>query len=99
MELKSGKNFEVKPPRTPGGKWANVYVKAPAGEFKIIARDESTRGWFAFKAPREMGRFSFWAMEMIAIGKYILAAGFASALLALCVYLARLRPAPRPQAI
>jgi hypothetical protein len=71
----TGKKTPVKPPRVAGKNWVNVYVRAPAGEFKIAARDESPTGWFAFKAPREMGRWSYWAMNLISAWKYIFAAG------------------------
>ncbi len=72
----TGKKTPVKPTRVAGKNWVNVYVRAPAGEFKIAARDESPTGWFAFKAPREMGRWSYWAMNLISAWKYIFAAGF-----------------------
>ena len=68
VDLASGKVSEVKPAREPGGQWVNVDVKAPAGKFKLVARDDSSTGWFAFKEPREMGRLSFWAEKIVGLG-------------------------------
>ena len=34
--LTSGQRIPVKPSRTPGNQWLNCYVRAPAGEFKIV---------------------------------------------------------------
>lgn len=86
VELASGKVSEVRPNREPRGQWLNVDVKAPQGRFKIVARDDSSTGWFAFKEPREMGRLSFWAEKIVGIGKYALAAGCLSFALALGAY-------------
>lgn len=78
VEAASGKTIKVVPKIPPGDSWQNVYVKAPSGEFKIVARDESNTAWFAFKAPREMGRLSFWAMQSIRTGTSLLILGFVS---------------------
>lgn len=75
VDRASGQTTEIKPPHHAGGRWLNVYVKAPAGDFKVIARDESETGWFAFKEPRETGRLSLWAVRVLAAWKAILAAG------------------------
>jgi hypothetical protein len=75
VELNGGKVTEVRPDASPGGEWVNVYVKAPAGEFKVLARDESDTKWFAFKEPREMGRWSFWNLRFLAAWKYFVALG------------------------
>ncbi len=77
VDLKSGRVTEVRPAVPPGGEWVNVQVKAPAGEFKLVARDESDTKWFAFKEPREMGRWSFWTLRLLAMWKYFLALGVA----------------------
>ncbi|HWY78007.1 MAG TPA: hypothetical protein VN281_20500 [Verrucomicrobiae bacterium] len=71
----TGKTTPVSPPRTPGKEWLSVYVRAPAHQFRIVARDGSSTGWFAFKAPREVGWLSYWAMNLISAWKGILAAG------------------------
>jgi hypothetical protein len=77
VELNDGKVTEVRPSSPPGGEWVNVRVKAPAGEFKVVARDESDTKWFAFKEPREMGRWSFWTLRFLAAWKYLVALGVA----------------------
>jgi hypothetical protein len=75
VDITSGRITAVRPSQVAGERWVNAYVRAPAGEFKIVARDESGSKWFAFKEPREVGRLSFWAIEMVAAWKGILAAG------------------------
>jgi len=76
-ELKSGKTTEIKPPEPPGGNWQSYQVKAPDGEFKIIASDESSTGWLAFQPPREMGWLSRLSELLMALGKWVFFAGLA----------------------
>ncbi len=78
VDLTSGKISQIRPPSTTGEKWHNVYIKAPTTGFKIVARDESAAGWFAFKAPREMGRLSYWAMRVIGLSECLIWAGVLS---------------------
>jgi hypothetical protein len=75
IELATGKRIPIRPGKPPGEQWFNCYVKAPVGEFKIVARDSGGTGWFAFKAPREVGRLSFWAVQILRAWKYLLFAG------------------------
>ncbi len=85
--LATGTRIMVRPSQIAGEKWLNCYVKAPAGEFKIVARDASTTSWFAFKAPREVGRLSFWAIQILRVWEYVLFAGVGLFLLNLAVLL------------
>jgi hypothetical protein len=78
VELDSGKVVEVKPLHEPGSQWVDVDVKAPTGKFKLVARDDSSTGWFAFKEPREKGRLSFRAQSVIGMARYAFIAGFLS---------------------
>ena len=75
VDLTSGKTIPVTSAKAAGGQWANAYVRAPAGEFKLVARDESGTAWFAFKEPREVGRLSYLAMLVVAGWKKIFLAG------------------------
>jgi hypothetical protein len=75
VELNGGKITEVRPSAPPDGEWVNVQVQAPSGEFKIVARDDSDTKWFAFKEPREMGRWSFWTLRFIAVWKFFVVLG------------------------
>jgi hypothetical protein len=59
VDLGTGQRIAVKPSTVPGSTWVKCLVKAPAGDFKIIARDQSKNGGFAFQSPREMGCLSF----------------------------------------
>ncbi len=75
VELGSGRVTEIKPDQAAGGRWLDVQVKAPSGEFKMVARDDSPSGWFAFKEPREMGALSYWCGRMVATWKWFSIAG------------------------
>jgi hypothetical protein len=81
VELNSGKITEVRPSAPPGGEWLNVQVKAPVGEFKVVAQDDSDTKWFAFKEPREMGRWSYWTLKFLACWKYFIIFGVGGFLL------------------
>jgi hypothetical protein len=91
--LKTGKVTPVNPPLAPGEKWSNVYVKAPAGPFKVVARDESGTKWFAFKEPREVGRLSYWARQMLKTWKCCLVLGVGCLLWSLAGFARRFSPA------
>jgi hypothetical protein len=75
VESSTGKITSINPPHAPGGRWTNIHVKSPAGEFKLLARDDSDTAWFAFKDPREMGRLSYWGLRMIELWKMFVLAG------------------------
>ena len=75
VELNGGRVTEIRPASPPGGEWVNVQVKAPAGEFKMVARDESDTKWFAFKEPREMGGWSYWNLRFLAVSKWFVVLG------------------------
>ena len=93
VDLPSGNRMSVKPAQTAGERWLNCYVPAPAGQFKIVAQDASGAAWFAFKAPREMGRLSFWTIQVLAAWKYLLFAGLGLFLFNLAALRARKRNA------
>ncbi len=81
IELSSGKVTEVTPPDTPQGTWLNVTVRAPKGPFKMVARDDSDAGWFAFKEPIETGRLSVWTLRFLSVWEYLLVLGAGVSLL------------------
>ncbi len=83
----------VRPSKVPGDTWRAAYVRAPRDPFVVVARDEDATRWFAFSAPVEMGRLSYFAWRATRNGLFLaqLAAGLAASL-ALLVY--RLRPPP-----
>ena len=71
----------VRPSRPPGGEWVNVDVPSPAGPFKVVAVDDSDTRWFAFKEPRELGRWSYWTVKYLACWDYLAVLGLGMGLL------------------
>ncbi len=59
----------------PGEAWERCQVKAPAGAFKVVAQDESATGWFAFKAPAELGWLSWLADQTMPLAPLIFCSG------------------------
>lgn len=77
----NGNVTEVRPAVPPGGQWVNVDVPAPAGPFKVVAVDDNDQKWFAFKEPRELGRWSFWTVKFLACWDYFVVLGLGMGLL------------------
>jgi hypothetical protein len=77
LELGSGKTIAVKPDRPPGHTWQTCRVRAPRGDFKLIAVDESSSGWFAFQPPRELAGLSWAADGLAAAGGFLFMLGVA----------------------
>jgi hypothetical protein len=74
----SGRTTFVTPSKPSLTSWMAVRVPAPREPFRIVADDESERGWFAFCQPREMGRLSFYAQWLLERGSGFLVAGRAA---------------------
>lgn len=81
VELATGKTTEVRPAQIPGLHWVNIDVRAPRGDFKIIAHSTSPNAWFAFQPPREMARLSAWSTRLAAAWQWLLLPGLACLLL------------------
>jgi len=87
VELSSGKTIAAKPRQAPGDRWQSCRVRAPQGDFRIIASDESDGGWFAFQPPRELGWLSWAAERLAAVGGVLFFSGLGICLVGLvCVY-------------
>jgi hypothetical protein len=80
LDLDSGKQTPVLPREIAGGNWRTCRVKAPKGDFKIIASDESNSGWLAFQAPREVAWLPWAAAKLAGLGGVILGVGLVCAL-------------------
>lgn len=91
VELSSGETVAVKPRQAAGNNWQTCQVRAPRGDFKVVARDESDSGWFAFQAPREVGGLSWAAARLASFGGSLFIAGLGLCLLGL-VLVFRSRP-------
>jgi hypothetical protein len=57
--------------------WRRGSIAVPAAGFRIIATDQNPRDWFAFREPRELGRFSRYAERLISAGKRLCLGGIA----------------------
>jgi hypothetical protein len=77
LNLSSGKSIPVKSSRPPGRTWQTCRVKAPRGDFRIIAVDESPSGWLAFQPPRELARVSWAVDQLVSFGGPIFFIGLA----------------------
>jgi hypothetical protein len=60
-----------------GDNWRTCRVRAPQGDFKIVAIDNSASGWFAFQAPREVGWLSWAAVRLASFGGRLFFLGLA----------------------
>jgi hypothetical protein len=65
-----------------GTSWARFNLWCPAGEFTVVARDDSTQptGWLAFRDPVELGWLSFWAERLLNHSLQVVFFGLALAL-------------------
>jgi hypothetical protein len=81
VDLKSGAVTYVVPSPLRGDEWKNVDVKAPSGEFKLVANKGIAGEGYAFQEPRELGRWSFWTMKWLGWWKWILGIGVVGFLL------------------
>ncbi|PZR76601.1 MAG: hypothetical protein DLM73_02330 [Chthoniobacterales bacterium] len=55
--------------------WRWQTVPAPGSELRLIASDNNSRHWLAFRQPRETGRWSFYAQVLVSQGKNVLISG------------------------
>ena len=85
VELGSGKTTAVKPCQVPGERWQSCQVRAPHGDFKVVASDESDTGWFAFQAPREVAWLSWGSARLASFGGELFWAGLGIYLLGLAL--------------
>lgn len=52
--------------------WWDGFVPLPGpGPLAIVAKDHHPSGWFAFAAPTEVGRLSYWAQRLLNAGRSI----------------------------
>jgi hypothetical protein len=57
--------------------WRSGFIAVPAAQVRIVARDENSSDWFAFREPREVGRFSYYAERLLAKGAFLCGLGLA----------------------
>jgi len=86
VDLKTGEETPVRGPQVDNisaEEWHEVFVKTPDNEFQIVAQDSSSDHWFAFAAPRSVGRLSMLSAWMISNGKHLWKLGILMLLLSL----------------
>jgi hypothetical protein len=59
--------------------WRTDYVRVPGASVRLIARDENPVGGFAFRSPREIGRWSYYTERLLLRAPLIIALGVAIA--------------------
>src|SRR5207248_3951672 len=55
--------------------WRSGYIALPAHNVRILAQDNNSQDWFAFREPREVGRFSYYADRLVTRGPMICTIG------------------------
>jgi hypothetical protein len=51
--------------------WRPAIVPVPGVKVHLVGNDDTTTRWFAFREPRELGRFSYYSQCAVANGKYL----------------------------
>jgi hypothetical protein len=60
--------------------WRSAIVPLPGSHVHIIANDDHEKKWFAFREPRELGRFGYYAQWAVSNGRNLLIFGLAISL-------------------
>jgi hypothetical protein len=64
----------VAAPAPAAGAWRTLNVAPPAGDFRVVAFDDSRERWFAFTPLVEVGRLSAWTQRLLDGSPYLLLA-------------------------
>lgn len=72
---KTDESIRFRPDRDAAAAWRPGYIREPATPLRIIARDGNRDYWFAFREPREVGRWSYYAAVGVPYGRGLLVAG------------------------
>jgi hypothetical protein len=67
----TGNEVRVNSPARLNENWRSAIVPVPGGKVRIMAADDSPIRWFAFREPRELGRFAYYAQRAVANGKQL----------------------------
>jgi hypothetical protein len=63
--------------------WRSAIVPLPGTKVHIIASDDNEKKWFAFREPRELGRFGYYARHAVSNGRNLLFFGLAISMLSI----------------
>jgi hypothetical protein len=92
LDLATGRTIPIRPSQTATEPWQTVSVKSSVGKFQIVASNTNPAVWFAFKEPREVGRLSEWAVQILAAWRLFLLSGLACLSLNVMLLVTRRRP-------
>jgi len=94
LELAAGgKTVPMTELKRPRRDWFPVYAPKPQGPFDLVARDEAADFDFAFSAPVEVSRLTYWTECLLSAAEYVIALGAAFGLAwAVAAWRARRRP-------
>jgi hypothetical protein len=68
------RTIAVAAPAPAAGAWRTLNVAPPAGDFRVVAFDDSRERWFAFTPLVEVGRLSAWTQRLLDGSPYLLLA-------------------------
>lgn len=74
---RSAKAVRFIPTRQVEPYWRSGRMAVPGESVRLVARDESAEDWFAFREPRELGRFSLYAEWLVRKGRFLFFLGLA----------------------
>lgn len=82
-DVRTGKEARVRPHIGIDENWWAGVVRVPSDHLQLIARDEGTEDWIAFREPRELGRLSYYTQQIMSNRQNLFRVGVA--LLALAI--------------
>jgi hypothetical protein len=72
---KSGRDVRFIPTRRVNKHWRAGVVRTPGKQVRLVATDLHPEKWFAFRAPREIGRYSLYSERIVEHGPRVFLAG------------------------
>jgi hypothetical protein len=71
----TGRRSRFNPRKNAVENWYSGYVAMPGKKVHVVARDDNPAGWFVFREPREVGRFSVYADALANLGPLLCLVG------------------------
>jgi len=83
VDDETGKEVRVNSKVLLNENWRSAIVSLPGAKVHIIASDDNEKKWFAFREPRELGRFGYYAQHAVSNGRNLLFFGLAISMLSI----------------